>query len=134
MEWVVKVTAIDVRGNVTRDSMVVATANGNPADLAGPECRARSLSLSPPSPNPSGAGGARLTLHLPRDENVRAVVYDATGSRVQTLAEGPCGAGRHTLDWEGRDARGNPAAPGVYFLRVDAGKLGATSTRIVKRH
>lgn len=60
----------------------------------------------------------------------RLAVFDVNGRRVATIIAGS-GSGRHEVLWDGRREDGRRAAPGVYFLRLDAG--GARSTqRVVK--
>ena len=39
-------------------------------------------------------------------------------------------AGRHTVRWDGRDAAGGAAAPGLYFARLDA-PTGRCVARVV---
>ena len=53
---------------------------------------------------------------------MRLDVFDASGRRVATLAEGMHAAGAHRVTWTGQTASGR-ASPGVYVLRVEfAGK------------
>ena len=40
-------------------------------------------------------------------------------------------AGRHALDWDGRDDDGSRLASGVYFLRLDAAGGAALSRKLV---
>lgn len=78
------------------------------------------LELSAPAPNPFRTGTS-LALALPREGNVTAVVYDASGRRVRTLADGVRPAGTVRLDWDGADESGRRAAAGAYFVKVRAG-------------
>jgi hypothetical protein len=75
--------------------------------------------MEPVMPNP-GPGPFRVGFALPLEGAVSVSVYDATGRRVRSLAQGTFGAGRHTLLWDGRDAGGAPCAPGVYFVSLRA--------------
>ena len=59
--------------------------------------------------------------------------YDATGRRARTFATGAWNPGTHTLTWDGRDDRGNTVAPGVYFLRIEAGTIRETVRWVVLR-
>lgn len=78
------------------------------------------LQLSPPAPNPfRGETSAQLT--LARECEVSAVIVDAAGRRVRTLADRRVNAGVTRLQWDGRDDSGLVTAPGAYFLRVRAG-------------
>lgn len=86
------------------------------------------LALSPPAPNPA-RHGTRFTLSLPRSGPVAFDVLDAAGRLVWRAPGAEHAAGRVTLAWSGRDARGARVAPGLYFARVEA--LGETFTRRV---
>jgi hypothetical protein len=54
----------------------------------------------------------RLTLSftLLRSEQARVMLYNASGQRVATLAEGVLPAGEHQVSWKAREA-----SSGVYF-------------------
>ncbi|RKY67149.1 MAG: hypothetical protein DRQ08_00845 [Candidatus Latescibacterota bacterium] len=58
----------------------------------------------------------RILLMLPRACALKLDVYDALGRRVRRLAEGRMSAGRHVLDWDGRDELGREVGDGVYTL------------------
>jgi|GEM_PF-3412455 len=58
----------------------------------------------------------RILLMLPRACSLKLDVYDALGRRVRRLAEGKMSAGRHVLDWDGRDELGREVGDGVYTL------------------
>ena len=85
-----------------------------------------SLSLSAPAPNPSRTL-ARFSLELSRPIEVELAVFDPEGRRVTTLLRGMTDAGRRELAWNGQDANGHAARPGVYYLR--AATPGAVVTR-----
>jgi hypothetical protein len=72
------------------------------------------------APNPS-AGPARLTFTLAEAGPVRLGLYDLGGRAVRTLVRDARGAGSCTVAWDGRDDRGAPVPPGVYFARLEAG-------------
>jgi len=83
-----------------------------------------SLSFAIEGANPV-TGVARFRLGLPAPAPVDAVVFDATGRRVASLAHGVLGAGHHSLVWRG------DAAPGIYFAVLRTG--GVVMTRRVAR-
>jgi hypothetical protein len=58
-------------------------------------------------------GVANLELAIPERAQVRLAVYDLRGARVRTLLDGEREAGWHPVRWDGRDAAGRPAGPGV---------------------
>lgn len=71
--------------------------------------------------NPS-RGRTRFTLTLPFDAQASASVYNPAGRRVATLLnDASLSAGPHALAWDGLDALGRAAAPGMYVMEVRAG-------------
>jgi hypothetical protein len=89
------------------------------------------LALAPGAPNPT-RGSSRLSFILPTAGMVRLTVSDVQGRRVRTLVEGWRLAGEHVHVWDGTDEAGAQSAPGVYFVRLDAGgqQRSARVTRI----
>jgi hypothetical protein len=74
------------------------------------------------SPNPF-AGSTEIAFSLARRGRVSVAVYDASGRRVASLADGDAEAGSFRLVWDGRDESGRDVAAGTYFVRM----LGADS-------
>ena len=97
------------------------------APIAGPVAE---FSGAIASPNPA-SGPMRVVFALPRAGQVDVAVIDAAGRRVRELASAPFTAGAHELTWDGRDDRGGPTAPGVYFVRIESG--GTTRVSRVTR-
>lgn len=91
---------------------------------------AAAVQLSAAQPNPA-TGDTRWQLSLERAQFVKAELFDPAGRRVRTLMERALPAGRHDLTWNGASAAGEPAAAGVYFLRVET--EGGTRTQPVTR-
>ena len=87
------------------------------------------LIIGSPYPNPS-RDWVRVPLELPGGATVNAALYDMLGRHVRTLWTGMLPAGSHLLSWDGRDASGNPAAEGLYFVRVTAAQ-GTGVSRIL---
>lgn len=123
-DYVIRVTATDVAGNATVDSMTVATANGNPTWVP-PSSQPR-ISLGRPFPNPS-IDRATLSFSLASEGRAELVVYDASGRLVRTIARAWMPQGRHIEEWNLRDSSGIAVATGVYFVRLSAD--GRTRTR-----
>ncbi len=78
-------------------------------------------------PNPT-RGRTAVSFALPAALPVRLVVVDARGREVAVLAEGTFEAGPHEAAW---DAAG--AAPGLYAVRLVAGREARTATVVVVR-
>lgn len=90
------------------------------------------FAVAAPSPNPSG-GLTHLMYALPRAARVRATIYDVAGRRVAELVDGDVAAGEHELQWTGRDGAGRPAAPGLYFFRLESGGQAVTRKVLLVR-
>lgn len=77
----------------------------------------RLLAISNVAPNPFNPS-TTIQLDLPRSEPVTLAVHDLGGRLVRTVWDGELAAGRHSLVWDGADARGAAAASGVYLVRL----------------
>lgn len=71
-------------------------------------------------PNPFAAS-ARIHYALPREASVRVAILDVSGRRVRGLVDGVRGPGEHETTWDGRGDDGEPAAAGIYFVKVVQG-------------
>ncbi len=68
----------------------------------------------------SGQAPPQLTGSCPTAASVTAIVRDAYGAPVRTIALGAISAGRFQIPWNGLDDRGNAVPPGHYTVNVDA--------------
>jgi len=75
------------------------------------------LQLGAPTPNPS-RGSAFVRLSRGDGARLDARIVDILGREVRVLHRGTAPAGLTGVHWDGRDARGARAAPGIYFLNV----------------
>ncbi|OGF14306.1 MAG: hypothetical protein A2W00_06020 [Candidatus Eisenbacteria bacterium RBG_16_71_46] len=71
-------------------------------------------------PRPRRAPGApvEFLVELQLAGEVRLELFDLQGRRLRTLAERRMPAGATVIDWNGRDAAGRRARPGIYFARL----------------
>jgi hypothetical protein len=83
-------------------------------------------------PNPFSSR-TLVTFALPRPGPVELDVYDAVGRRVTTLVNGAREAGVHSIEWNGHDANGRAAAPGVYFVRMKSADEVRTTRSLLLR-
>ena len=94
-----------------RASTAVLELNGpTPTDFA----------VDPAMPNPFNPS-TMIRYRLPAAASVSMKVYNTAGQYVATLAEGFYAAGNYAATWDGRNARGEQVATGVYIYRVQAG-------------
>ncbi|MFB6307077.1 MAG: T9SS type A sorting domain-containing protein, partial [Flavobacteriales bacterium] len=77
-------------------------------------------------PNPF-TRSTRIRYELPTTTEVRLTVYDASGQKVSTLAQGRKQAGEHTATFNASD---HPA--GLYFYRLEAGDRQATGKMVLQ--
>lgn len=88
--------------------------------------------LAVPGPMPA-RDVVTLRFALPRAEPVKLAIYDATGRLVRVLARDVRDAGEHVSTWDGRDVAGEPAATGLYFVRLQAGNRVLTRRLMMVR-
>lgn len=82
-------------------------------------------------PNPA-AGEVHINASLDRPADLEMHLYDVTGRRVRVLDAGRLGAGKHTLEWDGRTDTGVEAASGVYIVRMIVDGRPAGASKLVR--
>jgi hypothetical protein len=107
-------------------------------------CAQATAGISDPPAAPGAAGGASLirleqnhpnplnpsttiAFELAEAAHARLTIYDVTGRAIRTLLDGMTVGGRHQVQWDGHDARGERVASGIYAYRLEA--AGASQTR-----
>jgi hypothetical protein len=70
-------------------------------------------------PNPFNPS-TDIQLYAPSAGNAQVDVYNIAGQLVKTVYNGYVEAGVKTINWDGRDARGNQVGSGVYFYKLTA--------------
>jgi hypothetical protein len=84
-------------------------------DLSGIVIRRPDLKANYPNPfNPA----TTLTFELPRQMEVKLVIYNVLGQKVYTVLDGMQRAGIHQVLWNGIDESGRPVSSGVYFYQM----------------
>ena len=69
-------------------------------------------------PNPFNPA-TLIRYELPQRGNLVLTIYNLTGQKIKTLAEGDKPAGRYTALWNGKDDRDQNLASGIYFYRLE---------------
>ena len=98
----------------------------------------KAFALGPNFPNPflkaapsSTAGGRLLVttipVEIPFKSEVTLKIYNLLGAEVKTLHAGALEAGRHWLNWDGRNEAGKNVAAGIYLYRLTT----STGVRLV---
>ena len=75
-------------------------------------------------PNPFNPS-TTIRYSLANASEVRLVVYNVLGQVVRELVHGAQAAGRHQVQWDGRDAFGREVATGMYISQLVAGSQTA---------
>lgn len=83
------------------------------------------LRIGDAAPSPT-FGSTRIDLDLPAGADVGVNVFDAKGRLLRDLGVRSLPRGANQVLWDGRDAKGQRAAAGVYFLQVRAGTQSVT--------
>jgi hypothetical protein len=95
-----------------------ASASGDPAESTHAEREADPFFLSVESPF-SPNDPAKITFGVNRSGKVTLDVYNVAGRRVRRLVQSNMPVGLHHAAWDGRDARGNMVALGIYLVRLE---------------
>jgi hypothetical protein len=83
--------------------------------------------LEPAYPNPFNPI-TTLAFTVGRAQQLTLSVHDVRGRLVAELAAGRFEPGRHTVRWNGEDARGRAVASGIYLVRLHGEGLDASRT------
>ena len=78
------------------------------------------LTLTGNYPNPFNPS-TTISFTLPSSGMTALSIYGVTGQKVRDLVNEPMGAGEHAVEWDGRDASGQPVSSGVYLIRLSQG-------------
>lgn len=123
------VRGLDAAGNWGNATQLAIIVNTEPTDVADGAMPTR-YALHAAAPNPFNPRTS-IRFDLPRAGAVRLAVYDVSGRRVRTLADGPMAAGVRTVTWDGKDDGGHDVASGIYLYRLEAGAFDQTRKMVL---
>ncbi|MBD3225500.1 MAG: T9SS type A sorting domain-containing protein [Caldithrix sp.] len=103
---------IEVRDADDFGNVVGVKENFTPAPLT--------YELAQNFPNPFNPE-TRIYFEIPNSQQVQLVIYNILGQKVRTLVKDQFNAGRHTINWNGRNDAGQRMPSGVYIYRIKAG-------------
>ena len=81
-----------------------------------------SYELSQNYPNPFNPS-TTIRFALPEESEVSLRIYNLQGQLVREVVNSQFESGRHSIVWDGKDARGRQVASGVYVYRLKAGSF-----------
>jgi hypothetical protein len=88
------------------------------------------VSLEQNQPNPFNPA-TRISFAIGETGHVSLGIYDSAGRSVRTLVDRELLPGSFTETWDGRDGGGRSVASGVYFYRLETGKLVLTRKAVL---
>ncbi len=88
-----------------------------PTAVGGPAVKGLSIFAYPNPFNPE----TTIQYVVPSQGQVTVAIYDAHGSRINTIVREEKAAGTYSARWMGTDASGHGVGSGVYFLRIEHG-------------
>ena len=72
-----------------------------------------------------------INYDLPKEGNVRLIIYDIMGREIAELNNGFMPAGYHSVKWNARNQFGAEVSAGVYFYQIQAGQFTKTQKMIL---
>ncbi|MGD9401471.1 MAG: FlgD immunoglobulin-like domain containing protein [bacterium] len=86
--------------------------------------------LAGPAPNPV-VSGTVIRFQVPGNMDVNLSIYDVTGRLVRALESGHRVSGEYATAWDGRDSEGVRVSPGVYVVKLAAGRASESRKVVV---
>jgi hypothetical protein len=90
----------------------------------------KEFSLSYNYPNPFNPR-TQIDYALPKDCNVELTIFNILGQKVKTLADEFQTAGFKTVNWDGKDDKGQECASGIYFYRLKAAEFSQAKKMVI---
>jgi len=82
---------------------------------------------------PGGGNSTTIKFALPEPGTVKLQIYDLMGGVVRTLVNRSMPAGRHQLNWDGRNRAGERVAAGTYIYRMTVQRENGAPVVITKK-
>jgi hypothetical protein len=70
---------------------------------------------------------------LARRGRTSLTIYDAIGREIKRLMDEEMTEGMYSVEWDGKNQFGQPAASGVYFYRLQSGSFASTKKMVLMR-
>ncbi|HCV42924.1 MAG TPA: hypothetical protein DGH68_05535 [Bacteroidetes bacterium] len=129
---------IDPSATPLRDTLAILFTTQAPQLLVGVDGRGTKGEAIPTQfvleqnyPNPFNPQ-TTISYSLPANSQVSLKIFSVTGQLVRTLQNGENSAGKHVVQWDGLNDRGNSVGSGVYFYRLQATPANGAFTVFVQ--
>jgi len=73
-------------------------------------------------PNPFNPS-TKIAFNIPRTDNIKLVIYDILGHKINTLVNAKMNAGHYTIEWNGRNNNGKLVSTGIYLYQLQTPNL-----------
>jgi plastocyanin len=83
-------------------------------------------------PNPFSSI-TEIQFSLARPTRVKVEIFNLTGQKIKTLAQGDMVSGFHSLNWDGRDLNNKKAPNGIYFYSIKSGDFRLTRMMVMMK-
>jgi len=113
--------------SVRLGQLAMRDAANRPVGASTAAARPTETALMPVAPNPA-SGPSLVRFALAHASAVGLAVYGVDGRLVRQLARDSREPGLYQVSWDGRDAAGQPARPGLYFVRLVTDEARFTRT------
>ena len=81
-------------------------------------------------PNPFNPT-TQIRFSIPASDFVALTIYDIVGREIAVLANGDYQSGSYTIEWNGRNTAGTPAASGIYFYHLQVGDKFSQTNKMI---
>lgn len=81
-------------------------------------------------PNPFNPS-TEINFSVPKSENVKLAIYDATGKLVRVLVNEMLNPGNYKVNWNGDNSSGSRVVSGIYFYRLESSSYQATKKMVL---
>jgi hypothetical protein len=121
---------IPVSGDIKLVEVDAADYDGNMVNMTIRELPS-TFALAQNYPNPFNPT-TTIELALPVASEYNVAIYNIAGQLIRTYS-GYSSAGVVKVEWDGRDASGNPVASGMYFYKANANDFSATKKMLLMK-
>ena len=83
-------------------------------------------------PNPFNPA-TTIEFSLPSKSDISISIYNMLGQQIKTLIDKTVRAGKHAVQWDGTDRRGNDCSSGIYFYRIKTEDYSQTHRMVLLR-
>jgi hypothetical protein len=119
----------DYRQRCDEALALILTPPASPQGQNGPAVLPLGFDLAAPYPNPFNSS-IRIPYVLTEARDVRLMIYDVLGRKVNTLVDSRQQAGNYSVVWSGQSSTGIPVSSGIYFVRMST-ETGVQSAKML---